>query len=266
VRFFSEWLEAQGREPVLEELTRPAIREWLAQLNEIHEPSTVRTRSARSARGGVVGVVVGQPRRLKHSTPGTDPRPLTKDRPTLTFGHPAPNPPLESAIEGFGQALHLDGATSTDLLRAILRGTSDEHVICSIAASREERPVSRGPVRAKGEHLSSPADAGRGQFAGVPLQAHPGARVPCHCDPSGQRPASARIAASIQEAQGGCDLRAARAAHRGCRRVDGRGLRREMDLRGGTARDGAAAVRLVVPHEGFSLSVNPTRGSPTPVR
>jgi site-specific recombinase XerD len=44
VRFFSDWLEAQGREPGLAELTRSAIREWLAQLAEIREASTVRTR------------------------------------------------------------------------------------------------------------------------------------------------------------------------------------------------------------------------------
>ncbi len=44
VRFFSEWLEDQGRQPVLDELTRSAIREWLAGLNERNEPSTVKTR------------------------------------------------------------------------------------------------------------------------------------------------------------------------------------------------------------------------------
>jgi site-specific recombinase XerD len=44
VRFFSEWLEAQGREPVLDELNRAAIREWLSQLADTHEPSTVKTR------------------------------------------------------------------------------------------------------------------------------------------------------------------------------------------------------------------------------
>lgn len=44
VRFFSQWLEAQGREAVLDEMTRPAIREWLAQLSDTHEPGTVRTR------------------------------------------------------------------------------------------------------------------------------------------------------------------------------------------------------------------------------
>src|SRR4051794_27143466 len=44
VTFFSAWLVEQGREPVLEELTRPAVREWLAQLNETKEPSTVKTR------------------------------------------------------------------------------------------------------------------------------------------------------------------------------------------------------------------------------
>jgi site-specific recombinase XerD len=44
VRFFSAWLESNGREPVLEELTRAAIREWLAQLADVNEPSTVKTR------------------------------------------------------------------------------------------------------------------------------------------------------------------------------------------------------------------------------
>lgn len=30
VTFFARWLEAQGRESTLEELSRPAVREWLA--------------------------------------------------------------------------------------------------------------------------------------------------------------------------------------------------------------------------------------------
>jgi len=42
--YFSRWLEAQGREPVLEELNRAAIREWLAQLTDVNQPSTVKTR------------------------------------------------------------------------------------------------------------------------------------------------------------------------------------------------------------------------------
>lgn len=44
IRFFAAWLEAQGREPVVAELTRAAIREWLAQLADTHQASTVRTR------------------------------------------------------------------------------------------------------------------------------------------------------------------------------------------------------------------------------
>jgi site-specific recombinase XerD len=44
ITFFSRWLEAQGRPAVLEELNRPAIREWLAQLADVNEPSTVKTR------------------------------------------------------------------------------------------------------------------------------------------------------------------------------------------------------------------------------
>jgi site-specific recombinase XerD len=42
--FFSKWLEEQGRPADLDELNRPAIREWLAQLAEVNEPSTVKTR------------------------------------------------------------------------------------------------------------------------------------------------------------------------------------------------------------------------------
>lgn len=44
VTFFSRWLEVNGREAVLSELNRAAIREWLAQLSDVHEASTVKTR------------------------------------------------------------------------------------------------------------------------------------------------------------------------------------------------------------------------------
>lgn len=44
VRFFSEWLENQGRPATLDEFTRAAIREWLAQLRDTNEPTTVKTR------------------------------------------------------------------------------------------------------------------------------------------------------------------------------------------------------------------------------
>ncbi len=44
VTFFCRWLEAQGRQPKLDELNRAAIREWLAQLADINELSTVKTR------------------------------------------------------------------------------------------------------------------------------------------------------------------------------------------------------------------------------
>ncbi len=44
IEYFGHWLEAQGRTATLSELTRPAIREWLAQLGETLEPNTVRTR------------------------------------------------------------------------------------------------------------------------------------------------------------------------------------------------------------------------------
>ena len=44
ITFFSRWLEAQGRAATLEELTRAAIREWLAQLADVNEAATIKTR------------------------------------------------------------------------------------------------------------------------------------------------------------------------------------------------------------------------------
>jgi len=44
VTFFSRWLESQGRAATLDQLNRPAIREWLAVLSDDHEPGTVKVR------------------------------------------------------------------------------------------------------------------------------------------------------------------------------------------------------------------------------
>lgn len=44
VRFFSAWLEAQGRPSTLDQLTRHAIKRWLAELAETKQPGTVLTR------------------------------------------------------------------------------------------------------------------------------------------------------------------------------------------------------------------------------
>jgi site-specific recombinase XerD len=44
VTFFSRWLESEGRTATLDELNRPAIREWLAVLSDMHEPATVKVR------------------------------------------------------------------------------------------------------------------------------------------------------------------------------------------------------------------------------
>ena len=44
VTYLSSWLVAQGREADLDELSRPAIWEWLGQLAETREPGTVGTR------------------------------------------------------------------------------------------------------------------------------------------------------------------------------------------------------------------------------
>lgn len=44
VRFYSDWLTAQGIEPTLDQLTRRRITDWLADLNTRNTPSTVRIR------------------------------------------------------------------------------------------------------------------------------------------------------------------------------------------------------------------------------
>lgn len=44
VRFYAAWLEAQGETPTVNNLSRPLIRDWLAELNERNQPSTVKTR------------------------------------------------------------------------------------------------------------------------------------------------------------------------------------------------------------------------------
>jgi site-specific recombinase XerD len=46
VRFFRDWLIEQGREPTLDNLTRRAVQEWLADLAERNDASTVKTRLA----------------------------------------------------------------------------------------------------------------------------------------------------------------------------------------------------------------------------
>lgn len=44
ITYFSRWLEEQGRTATLDELTRAAVREWLATLSDTLEASTVKTR------------------------------------------------------------------------------------------------------------------------------------------------------------------------------------------------------------------------------
>jgi site-specific recombinase XerD len=44
VRFFGAWLQTQGRSATLDQLTRPAISAWLADLMEVNESSTALTR------------------------------------------------------------------------------------------------------------------------------------------------------------------------------------------------------------------------------
>src|SRR5688500_17468130 len=44
IEFYSQWLEAQGFTATLDNLTRRRITDWLADLNEINQPTTVKTR------------------------------------------------------------------------------------------------------------------------------------------------------------------------------------------------------------------------------
>ncbi len=44
VEFYSRWLERQNLTPTLDELTRRRVTDWLSDLNEVNEPSTVKTR------------------------------------------------------------------------------------------------------------------------------------------------------------------------------------------------------------------------------
>lgn len=83
-RFFSAWLEATAREPVLGELTRTNIREWLAQLGETGRgASTVKTRFAGLRRFCVWLVEEGEIEvsPMKGMSP---PQPVDKPVPVLT--------------------------------------------------------------------------------------------------------------------------------------------------------------------------------------
>jgi site-specific recombinase XerD len=81
--FFSRWLVAQGREPVLAELNRAAIREWLAQLADVNEASTVKTRYRGLFRfcGWLVDEEELEVHPMKNLSP---PQPKTKPVPVLT--------------------------------------------------------------------------------------------------------------------------------------------------------------------------------------
>lgn len=92
VRFFSAWLEEQGRQAVLDELTRPAIREWLAQLNDVNEPTTVKTRYRGLFR--FCGWLVAEDEIDKNPMAGlSPPEPQSKPVPVLT------DPELEAILK-----------------------------------------------------------------------------------------------------------------------------------------------------------------------
>lgn len=83
VRMFAEWLEAQGRPATVDELTRAAIREWLATLADDHTASTVRTRYRGLYRFAGWAVVEGEID--KHPMTGmSPPTPKAKPVPILS--------------------------------------------------------------------------------------------------------------------------------------------------------------------------------------
>lgn len=85
VRFFTAWVIAQGRTPTLDQLTRDAVRDWLADLAEDHEAGTVKTRLAGMRRFARWLVAEGELERAPTEgieipeLPDTNPKVLTDD-------------------------------------------------------------------------------------------------------------------------------------------------------------------------------------------
>lgn len=85
VKLFSTWLVAHGRPATLDELSRSAIREWLADLAEEREQSTVRTRFKGLHR--FCGWLVAEGELAEHPMTGMQaPAPAAKPVPVLTDG------------------------------------------------------------------------------------------------------------------------------------------------------------------------------------
>lgn len=83
VRLFAAWLADRGRPATLDELTRSAIREWLAALAEVREQSTVRTRFKGLHR--FCGWLVAEGEIDQHPMQGmTAPDPAARPVPVLT--------------------------------------------------------------------------------------------------------------------------------------------------------------------------------------
>jgi site-specific recombinase XerD len=81
--FFSRWLEAQGRAATIDEFTRGAIREWLAQLADVNEPATVKLRYRGLFRFG--GWLVDEAEIPEHPMKSlSPPQPKAKPVPVLT--------------------------------------------------------------------------------------------------------------------------------------------------------------------------------------
>lgn len=78
VEFYSRWLEARGKPATLDHLTRREIVDWLAELNEAREASTVRTRYRGLFR--FCGWLVAEDEISTHPMTGVD-LPTVRDRP-----------------------------------------------------------------------------------------------------------------------------------------------------------------------------------------
>lgn len=78
VEFYARWLEEHGKPATLDHLTRREIVDWLAELNEVREASTVRTRYRGLYR--FCGWLVAEDEIAAHPMIGVD-LPTIKDRP-----------------------------------------------------------------------------------------------------------------------------------------------------------------------------------------
>lgn len=145
VRFFSAWLETQGRPAVLDELTRSAVREWLAQLADTNEPTTVKTRYRGLFRfcGWLVDEEELEANPMKTLSP---PEPTSKPVPVLSDDQLAA---LLKACAGKGLADRRDEAMIRLLLDCGLRVSE----LCGLLSQGLDLDLGSALVKGKGAKI-----------------------------------------------------------------------------------------------------------------